>query len=304
MYKRLEEQLIKIRVKQLIVNEKYNEKQFKIPIHLALGHESLAVAVTENISASDTLVLSHRNIHYNLCKEESLSKVIDEYLGKASGLAKGSAGSMNLYNCGANIPYTSSILGNNLSVASGIALAAKVKRTDSVTFVVTGDGAMEEGAFYECLVFAKTYDLKLIIVIENNGWSLATKIEERRCKIDVEKICQSLSIDYVKLKGNDTGSYTKKVVIAKAKVIETNTPLVIECELHSLGDWIMTNEANPNGKYINYHAGPAPEVKLSDPPIIKYDNSDPVYVLKTGLGEEYFRELYESIISQYEEYQQ
>ena len=99
MYKRLEEQLIKIRVKQLIVNEKYNEKQFKIPIHLALGHESLAVAVTENISASDTLVLSHRNIHYNLCKEESLSKVIDEYLGKASGLAKGSAGSMNLYNC-------------------------------------------------------------------------------------------------------------------------------------------------------------------------------------------------------------
>ena len=58
---------------------------------------------------------------------------------------------------------------------------------DKVVFVVTGDGAIEEGSLWESLVFMKSNNLNVIIIIENNQWSLGTKIEERRCKIDLDK---------------------------------------------------------------------------------------------------------------------
>lgn len=302
MHKRLGEKLINNRIKQLIVNEMYNTKKFKVPIHLALGHEAIAIAITENVSSLDSLVLSHRNIHYNLCQEAHFKTIIDEYLGKASGLVQGTAGSMNLFNSDANIPYTSSILGNNLSVATGMALASKVKSKKCVTFVVTGDGAMEEGAFYEALVFAKTYSLKLIILVENNHWSLATRIEERRCEIDLSIMCQSLGINYVPLSGNDVNFYTDEIAKAKRQVVTENNPVVIECELHSLGDWIMTNEANPNGKYINYHAGPAPEVNFENGAIIHESKNDPLFVLKRAIGEERFEQTYREQMSNFFEY--
>ena len=140
--------LLMVRMAQMMINEMYKQKQFKVPIHLALGHEAIAVAVDHVAQTYDKLVLTHRNVHYNLAREKRLQPEIDEYLLNTNGLAEGTLGSMNLANSKKGVLYTSSILGNNLSVAVGIALANSVKKLNAATFVVTGDGAMEEGIFY------------------------------------------------------------------------------------------------------------------------------------------------------------
>ena len=145
-------EVIRLRLAQQLINEMYKQKQFRIPIHLAMGHEALAAALAAALGPGDRLLPSHRNLHYNLARGASLPAIVDEFLLRPSGLGGGRFGSMNLVNPAAGIVYTSSILGNNLGVAAGVCLAKKL-RGDGLAAVVTGDGAMEEGTFYELLVF-------------------------------------------------------------------------------------------------------------------------------------------------------
>ena len=278
--------ILRLRLSQMIINEKYKADRFKIPIHLALGHETIAVAVDLVMHDNDKLVLSHRNIHYNLARIRTLKEEIEEYCLSDKGLACGRQGSMNLSNPARGISYSSSILGNNFAVGSGLALGEKVNKTGGVVFIVTGDGAMEEGSFYESLLFQKSNDLAVVTIIENNQWSLATKINERRSEIDIKKIAHSLGAEYIKLKGNDPFGYIEKMKEVRALAADSKTAVCVEVELTTLGGWYVESKENPRGRFINYHGGPAPKVNLTDGPVLERSKNDPVYVLKDYFDED------------------
>ena len=290
-------ELLRIRLSQMIVNEKYKNGDFMVPVHLALGHEAIAVAVDSVMTEDDKLILDHRNIHYNIAREKKLKPEIDEYMLRDTGLAGGQLGSMNLANEAKGIAYTSSILGNNMPVAAGIALGAKVKVTEAVTIVVTGDGAMEEGTFYESLVLAKSNDLPMIFIIENNQWSLATTIEQRRCEIDVEKLTESLGIAYEKLTSNDVYDYIDKLEILRQHALSNKEPICVEVVVTTLGDWRLKTEEYPDGKFINYHAGPAPTVKLDEGPLIRQSDQDPIFVMQNRVGKKELSRMTDEILA-------
>jgi TPP-dependent pyruvate/acetoin dehydrogenase alpha subunit len=268
-----------LRLAQMTVNELYKNKEFVVPIHLALGHESLAVAVDSAMGGNDNLFLSHRNIHYNLTKMQSLKEELDEYYLRKSGIGKGQLGSMNLFNKDKNISYASSILGNNLPVGCGFALGNKIKNENGVVFIVTGDGAVEEGAFYESLLFLKSNALPAVIIIENNDWSLATKTNERRAMIDFAKLADSLDIEYLHLQGNDPFIYQENIKLLRERALQRRTPVLLEVKLTTLGYWHMEHPDFPDGKFINYHCGPAPEVHDKEYPLIEASEDDPLHVL-------------------------
>ncbi|MDO8435942.1 MAG: thiamine pyrophosphate-dependent enzyme [bacterium] len=291
-------EVLRIRLSQMIVNEKYKEGVFKIPIHLAMGHEAIAVAVSSVMQGDDQLLVSHRNIHYNLARTKALNPELDEYLLRENGLAGGQLGSMNLANEEKNIVYASSILGNNLPVASGLALAKKVKREKSIVIVETGDGAIEEGAFYESLLFMKSNNLSVLIVIENNGWSLATKIKERRCDINLDKIAEALSVKYEKLSSNNVYEYIDKLKFLKEYSLENKIPVIVEVELTTLGGWHLKTPENPEGRFINYHAGPAPEINLENGPEIESSENDPVFVLAKLFEKDVFQKMSQEILGE------
>ena len=282
---------LRVRMAQLIINEMYKKGSFKVPIHLALGHEAIAVALTSVMESDDQLILNHRNIHYNLAKVQSLKSEIDEYLLKKEGLASGELGSMNLINEPQGIVYSSSILGNNLAVAAGFAIAKSIKKDGGVVFVVTGDGAIEEGTFYESLVFEKSNDLPVVIIVENNQWSLGTKIEERRCPIDIGKLVGALGIPFEQLSSNDTYEYIEKLTHFKAQALDKKTPVCIEVPLTTLGWWRQKTAEFPEGKFINYHAGPSPSVNEQEDPYLTRSSEDPLYVMEQYFGEDMIRQL-------------
>jgi len=295
------EEVIALRVGQMIINERYRKKEFKIPIHLAFGHEAIAVAVSAMLRAEDRLILPHRNLHYNLLRSSSIRKILDEFLLREEGIASARGGSMNLANEDGGIVYTSSILGNNLSVAAGFALGNRVTRTDGVVVVVLGDGAMEEGAFYESLEFLKTFHLCALVIVENNGWSLATRISERRCNIDLGLFAESLGVQHVQLEGNDPSAYLQRLNQVRLEVLEAKRPVVVEVQLETLGDWRLKTPEHPDGKYVNYHAGPAPTVALEEWPVIREDDTDPVYLLSRQLGREKVEEMARQALNRMEE---
>ncbi|HUZ92832.1 MAG TPA: thiamine pyrophosphate-dependent enzyme [Candidatus Paceibacterota bacterium] len=295
------EQMLYLRLGQIFINEESKAGKFKIPMHLAMGHEAIAVAVSDALASEDKLVLSHRNLAYNLVRAGKVRPILDEYLLKSTGLAKAKLGSMNLINPERNVIYTSSILGNNFSVSSGIAMAEKVRGLSGVTFVLGGDGSMEEGSFYESLTMMKTLGLRIVVIIENNEWSLATKISERRCPIDLRKLTSALDISYESLFGNDVEKYIKKISEARERALK-NGPICIEVALTTLGDsrGPQTPEY-PEGKYINYHAGPSSSVDIARHAlraVLKESDEDPIFVLREKMGKAKLSELAERIFKQ------
>jgi pyruvate dehydrogenase E1 component alpha subunit len=249
------------------------------------------------MQAGDRLLLTHRNIHYNLARCSSLRAGIDEYLLRESGLAGGRDGAMNLTNSAAGVIYTSSILGNCLLVAAGVAMGQRLNGGDAVTIAVTGDGAIEEGAFYESVLIATSLRLPQIIVIENNQWSMHTRIEERRCAIDMAGIATAFGIPLYRLAGNDVERYSHALRRARASALASRRPCIVEVDVATLGDYVVTDQASPDGRTVNYHHGAAPHVLPPDGALIDASDRDPVYAIAQRLRPEEFARLVQEIRS-------
>lgn len=291
-YEEIAKEILKLRLAQMIINEEYKNGKFKIPIHLAFGHESIAVSVSNIMKSQDKLILTHRNVAYNLAREKSIGPILDEYFLKPTGIMGGKMGSMNLINPMKGIVYSSSILGNNFSVGSGIALSQKMQDVNGITIILGGDGSMEEGSFYESLIMCKTLGLSVLVIIENNEWSMSTKINERRIPINLSKLSESLQIKYVKLSGNDPYAYVKELENLREYSLREKSPVCIEVMVTTLGDWRMKTPEYPDGKFINYHAGPTPSVELNNWPIsLRENEEDPVFILSKFFNEEKMSDL-------------
>lgn len=272
----LAEQVVRLRLWMHLLNEDLKRKAFTIPVHLAFGHEAIAVAIGSTMTADDRLVLTHRNVAYNLVRAGDLGPVRDEFLGLPSGLAGGHLGSMNLTNPARGVMYTSSILGNDLAVACGLALGKTVISAPGVVIALTGDGAIEEGTFWESLVFAKTHALPLLVVIEDNDQSMSSTIAQRRTPIAMDRVCAGVGVPFSRLVGNDVFAYRDHIASLREDMSREPGPRCLEVRLAAL----------------NQHAGPTPgwptdpkRIDLADGLIVKESDVDPVFVLRGRLGE-------------------
>ena len=239
-----------VRTAMLAINSMMERKVIPPVVHLALGHEAIAVAVKETMQPGDVLLCSHRNIHYNLAFGADFQHLVEEIRLNPGGINDGKMGTMNIYNRDAGVLYTSSILGNNLSVACGVAWAKKHRGDPGVVIVVTGDGAIEEGAFYEALEFIASHRLRVLILVDDNGWSLATRKLERRFDFDVEGIVNAFGLEYDVLGGDDVGRYIQALKTKKDGMIR-GVVLVVKVE---------TQGGYTTDHFVNYHAGVAHEI--------------------------------------------
>jgi TPP-dependent pyruvate/acetoin dehydrogenase alpha subunit len=186
-----------------------------------------------------------------------------------------------------------------------MALAKKVNTDNSVIMVVTGDGAIEEGSFYENLLFMKSNNLCVLIIVENNQWSLATSISERRCEIDLNHFCASMGIKYAKLSNNDVLEYRNQIQELRELSLKESSPICIEAECTTFGFRWTETETPPFKRLINYHHGEAFNKHLSelrDIPIMEETERDPLFVIKSKIGEEKLltlsKEEYEKIFAE------
>ncbi len=288
-------EMIRIRLSQLLVNEECKAGKIRVPIHLALGHEAIAVAVNHIARKEDVLVLPHRNIAYNLARLGKLRPILDEYLLKETGLAGGKLGSMNLNNPNGGILYTSSILGNNFPVSAGIAMTKKTSSHNNIVFVLGGDGSMEEGNFYESLVLMEALGLNVAVVIENNEWSLGTHITERRRQINLKGMANSLGIPYTLLNGNHAHRYIEVLENMRDEILRDGAPVCIEVMVKTLGD-----RKGEDGHFINYHAGAASHIDISEyaEGVLRKNEDDPLFVIRGEVGEKAFADLSHEVMEE------
>lgn len=149
------------------------------PVHLSLGHEAVAAAIHESIRPEDWLFSYHRNHGHYLAKGGSEEKLWDEIMGLETGLNGGFAGSQGIVDTGINF-HASAIVGGLVGVATGVALALKLNKSDAVVVSVVGDAGTEGGVFWESMNFAALHKLPIAYIVENNGKSVDSLIAERQ----------------------------------------------------------------------------------------------------------------------------
>ncbi len=159
---------------------RYPQGKMRCPTHLSTGQEGVPAAVAECLRADDYAVSTHRGHAHYLAKGGDLKAMIAEIYGKVTGCARGRGGSMHLVDTSVGFMGTSAIVGNSIPIGVGLALAASLKGGDQLSCVFLGDGATEEGVYYESLNFAAVRELPVLFLCENNLYSVYSPLEVRQ----------------------------------------------------------------------------------------------------------------------------
>lgn len=157
----------------------YPSDKIKSPVHLAIGQEAVATGICDPLAQDDVVAPTYRSHALYLAKGGSLRGMMAEMYGKATGVAGGKGGSMHLVDPEHNVLGASAVVGTTIPLAVGYALALKREGKGRVAVALFGDGATEEGVFYESLNFASLHRLPVLFVCENNGFAIHTPLSKR-----------------------------------------------------------------------------------------------------------------------------
>jgi pyruvate dehydrogenase E1 component alpha subunit len=214
--------MMRIRMIEEKIAEKYTEQQMRCPVHLSVGQEAIAVGVCSSLEKEDMIMSTHRAHAHYLAKGGSLKAMIAEIYGKKDGCTMGRGGSMHLLDLDVNMMGSTPIVAGSLPVGVGLAFGLWMQGIkDKVVAIFFGEGATEEGVWAECINFASLKQLPVLFICENNFYSVNTRLTERQSnKRDLVKIVEAHGIKAEKGFGNDVEevyALTKEAVSAIKK---------------------------------------------------------------------------------------
>lgn len=225
--------MLLIRIAEEEIAQYYLEHKVMSFVHFYVGQEAVAVGVCRALSKEDRVMGNHRSHGHYLAKGGDLKRMICELLGKEEGCCHGKGGSMHMTDMSVNFIGSTPILGSVVPLANGSAFEQKYSQKKTVTAVFFGDGAFEEGAVYETLNLAALFKLPLLLVVENNLYSVNSKIKDRRSDAhDAEKIVSGFGVKYVRADGNDFEDVFEKAKMFVVGMREGAGPAVLECHTY------------------------------------------------------------------------
>ena len=151
--------------------------------HLCIGQEGGIAGLVHAMQSQDTLITAYRAHGYALMLGLSPFQVMAELMGKEGGCSKGKGGSMHMFNKAKNFYGGHGIVGAQTSLGTGLAFAHKYKEDNGVCLTLLGDGASNQGQFFESMNMASLWNLPVLYVIENNQYSMGTSVQ-RGCAGD------------------------------------------------------------------------------------------------------------------------
>ncbi len=175
-------QMLRIRLIEEAIAENYSKQKMRTPVHLSIGQEAAAVASGYILQKTDYAVSTHRSHAHYLAKGGNLNAMIAELHGKVTGCCRGRGGSMHLIDQSVGFMGSTAIVGNTIPIGVGLGLSIQLSGDARMSCIYLGDGATEEGVFYESLNFAILKKLPVLFVCENNLYSVYTHLHKRQPK--------------------------------------------------------------------------------------------------------------------------
>lgn len=162
------------------IREEYFNDEMKTPVHLGIGGEGIPVGVCHCLPQGTKTFGTYRNHALYLTLTEDTDSFFAELYGKTTGPGKGKAGSMHLSAPERGLMVTSAVVGTTIPLAVGAALANAYRKSGDTVAAFFGDGAVEEGVFWESLNFACLRRLRVLFICEDNGLAIHTPSDQRQ----------------------------------------------------------------------------------------------------------------------------
>src|SRR3984885_1373437 len=201
-------------------------------IHLSIGGEGVAAGVCCQLRDDDAVYSGHRAHGHAIAKGAPLERVMAELMGRADGLCRGLGGSMHLVDVEHGFLGATGVVGGNIPLALGNALAGRLQATDEVTVVFFGDGAVQAGHFSESVNLAALWELPLILICENNGFAEFTPRSAHTRVPTVSDVVAPYGFATQIVEGSDVPALWSAFRGCADTVRDGGGPLLLECLTH------------------------------------------------------------------------
>jgi acetoin:2,6-dichlorophenolindophenol oxidoreductase subunit alpha len=201
-------------------------------IHLSIGGEGVAGGVCRQLRDSDAVYSGHRAHGHAIAKGAPLDRMMAELMGRDDGLCRGLGGSMHLVDVAHGFMGATGVVGGNLPLALGTALAARTRGSDDVTAVFFGDGAVQAGHWGESVNLAALWHLPLIFVCENNGFAEFTPRSAHTVIERVSDVVAPYGFERETVEGSDPTAVWDAFGAFLSRARSGEGPFLLECLTH------------------------------------------------------------------------
>ena len=241
-------------------------------LHLYIGQEAVVVGCVSVMEKDDHIITAYRDHGHALAVGMSMNECMAELYGKHTGCSKGKGGSMHYFAPDKNYWGGHGIVGGQTPLGAGIAFALKYKKIKGGCLCFMGDGATNQGPWYESLNLASLWDLPVVFIIENNGFSMGTAQGRHSIGTPLARRAEGYDIEWGTCYGHDVYEVRHHVGEALRRAHEKSRPTVLE---------IMTY------RYRGHSVADADDTYRTKQDIQEYkDTKDPLNLFKAHILEE------------------
>ena len=220
--------MLKIRRTEERVVEIYPSDKIQSPVHLSIGQEAVSAGVCRALGREDRIYGTYRGHGLFIAKGGDLKKMMAELYGKDTGCARGKGGSMHLVAPEVGLNGCSAVVASTIPVATGDALASQMQGRARVVVAFFGDGAVDEGVFFESVNFAALKCLPIIFVCENNGYAIHSRVSDRHKGTQLYRYGECLGVSGHQHDGNDVFTVYTTMLEAVMAVRQGMAPVLLE----------------------------------------------------------------------------
>ncbi|MCA9676523.1 MAG: pyruvate dehydrogenase (acetyl-transferring) E1 component subunit alpha [Myxococcales bacterium] len=221
-------QMLAIRRMEEASAKAYSQGKIGGFLHLIIGQEAVCVGATAALRPDDYVVATYRDHGHAYAKGMTARSMLAELYGKKTGLVKGLGGSMHFFSREHNFLGGHGIVGGHVPIAAGAAFASKYRGDGRVTLCFFGEGASTIGGFAEGLALAGLWKLPVVLICENNQYSMGTPMYRSLAVEDVSMRALAHGMARDRFDGDDVLKVKQRIAIAVERARETNEPTLVE----------------------------------------------------------------------------
>src|ERR1700709_444521 len=203
-------------------------------LHLAIGEEATIVGAVRAMREQDYLISTYRSHGHALARGANPANVMAELFGRETGVSHGRGGSMHMFDREHRFMGGYGIVGGNLPLAAGMALASDYQGLDEVTVCVFGDGASNQGTFGETLNLAALWRLPVVFMVTNNQFGMGTSLERHSAVTDLHRRGEGFGVPGMRCDGMDVLDTHAVIGEALKRAREDRRPVLVEAITYGL----------------------------------------------------------------------
>jgi pyruvate dehydrogenase E1 component alpha subunit len=257
-------EMLRIRRVEELAAKAYTQRKILGFCHLYIGQESVAVGAAV-ATKDDYWITAYREHGHAMAKGVSARSMMAELFGKATGCSQGQGGSMHLFDKEQKFMGGYGIVGGHVPLATGIAWAAKQRKEGRVCVCFFGDGAANQGAFFEALCLAQLFKLPVVFICENNFYAMGTPLHRQSAVTDMSLRALGVGMVREQFEGFDVEVVRDRVAAAADFARSGQGPVLLEVVTYRHRGHSMSDPAKYRPE------GELDEKKKSDPLAITKD---------------------------------